>query len=78
MAPNYEGTAVDFSGMSIEQIRDPVIAGSATNDLQGAADLLAQVAEKLTAACDDLHQLHRDYSSAHEGAAADATRDYLV
>jgi hypothetical protein len=78
MAPNYEGTAVDFSGMSIEDIRNPLIAGSATNDLQGAADLMAQVAQKLTAACDDLHELHRDYSSAHEGAAADATRDYLV
>jgi hypothetical protein len=78
MASNYEGTAVDFTGRTIEDIRNPLIAGSATNDLQGAADLLAQVAEKLTAACDDLHQLHRDYSSAHEGAAADATRDYLV
>jgi hypothetical protein len=78
MAPNYEGTAIDFSTMSSGEIRDLVAAGSATNDLQGAADLMAKVAEKLTAACDDLHQLHRDYSSAHEGAAADATRDYLV
>lgn len=74
----YDGTQVDFGGKSAEEIRGPILASRGPGALHEAAATMSQVADQLEQVVEDLHLLRRDYSSSHEGAAAEATRDYLL
>ena len=74
----YVGTQIDFDKVPATQTRDSVLASSGMRGIEASGKIMDDVADRLQDVCDQLLALYRNYPSAHEGEAAEATRAYIA
>lgn len=77
MAEPYAQTAVPFDRFPLAALRDPVLAGPGIGGMGDAADRYRHLADTLQRATDDLRAAMRGAQGAHDGAAAEASRQYV-
>lgn len=77
MAEPYAQTAVPFDRLPLAALRDPVLAGPGIGGMGDAAERYRHLADTLQRATDDLRAAMRGAQGAHDGEAAEASRQYV-
>jgi hypothetical protein len=77
MPSDYRGTAVPFEQLALPDLCGPVLQGPGHGSLADTADVYRSIAEDLQRIAQDLRAVMTASQSAHEGEAADASRQHI-
>lgn len=77
MPGHYRTTAETFEGWEIAQIRDPIVTGPGHSALVASIDAYRELGDRVKLAADDIQAALDIAAAAHQGAAADASRQHI-